>query len=76
MLIKLQTDKWQIIFRKIFLKIKYYKCCITIELSVNISNIAIIIVKNVDYRCIIHIISKSEVINLSKNFVLKDRGYI
>ena len=33
-------------------------------LSVNISNIAIIIVKNVDYRCIIHKISRSEAINL------------
>ena len=33
-------------------------------LSVNISYIAIIAVKNVDYRCIIHKISKSEAINL------------
>ena len=31
-------------------------------LSVNINNIAIITVKNVDYHCIIHIISKSEAI--------------
>ena len=42
-------------------------------LSVNISDIAIIIVKNVDYRCIIHNISKSVASNLSKNSVLKDR---
>ena len=40
-------------------------------LNVNISDIAIIIVKNFDYRCIIHSISKSDAINLSKNSVLK-----
>ena len=38
-------------------------------LSVNIRNNTIITVKNVDYRCIIHSISKSEAI-----FVLNDRG--
>ena len=32
-------------------------------LSVNISNIAIITIKNVDYCCIFHNISKSEAIN-------------
>ena len=32
-------------------------------LSVNITDIAIMAVKNVDYRCIIHNISKSETIN-------------
>ena len=36
-------------------------------LSVNISNIAIIAVKSVDYRCIIHSISKSEAIDSLKN---------
>ena len=45
-------------------------------LSVNISNIAIMTVKNVDYCCIICNISKSEAINLLKNFVLEDHGYI
>ena len=45
-------------------------------LSVNISDIAIITVKDVDCCCIIHNISKSEAINLLKNFVLDDRGYI
>ena len=35
-------------------------------LSVNMSDIAIITVKNVDYRCIIHNIIKSEAINLLK----------
>ena len=42
-------------------------------LSVNINGIAIII-KNVDYCCVIHNISKSEAIILS--YVLEDRGYI
>ena len=42
----------------------------------NVSDITIITVKNVHYSCIIHNISKSEAINLLKNFVLEDRGYI
>ena len=45
-------------------------------LSVNISEIAIITVKNVDYRCIMYNINKSEAINLLENYVLEDRGYI
>ena len=45
-------------------------------LSFNISGIAIITIKNVDYRCIIYNISKSEAVNLLKNSVLEDRGYI
>ena len=45
-------------------------------LSVNISDIAIITVKSVDYRCIIHNTSKSEAINLLKDSVLDDSGYI
>ena len=44
-------------------------------LSANISNIAIITVKNVDYCSIIHNISKSEATNLLKNSVLEDPGY-
>ena len=44
--------------------------------SVNISNIAIITVKNVDYRCIIHKISKFEAIILLESSVLEDCGYI
>ena len=43
---------------------------------VNISNIAIITVKGPDYCCIIHDISKSEAINLLKNSVFADCGYI
>ena len=42
----------------------------------NISDIAIIFVKNIDYRCIIHKISKAKAINLLENSVLKDRGYL
>ena len=45
-------------------------------LCLNISDIAIITVKNVDYCCIIHNISKSEAINLLENSVLGDRGCI
>ena len=44
-------------------------------LCLNISDIAIITVKKVDYCCIIHNISKSEAINLLENSVLKDCGY-
>ena len=44
-------------------------------LCFNISNIIIIIVKNVDYRCIIHNITRSEAMNLLKNSLLEDRGY-
>ena len=40
-------------------------------LCLNISDIAIATVKNVDYRCIIHNISKSEAINLLKTSVLR-----
>ena len=46
-------------------------------LSVNISNIAIITVNNVDYRCIIHNINKYEATDLLKNTVLvEDCGYM
>ena len=41
-------------------------------LSVNISDIFIITIKNVDYCCIIHNISKSETINLLANCVLEN----
>ena len=44
-------------------------------LSVHISDIAIIIVENVDYHCII-CNSKPEAINLLEIAVLEDRGYI
>ena len=45
-------------------------------LSVSISNLAIITVKNFDYSCVVYSISKSQAINLLKNYVPKTRGYI
>ena len=47
-------------------------------LCLTISDVAIIIVKNVDYRYIIHNISKSEATNFLENsvFEFEDRGYI
>ena len=45
-------------------------------LCLNFSDIDIITVKGVDYRCIIHNISKSETTHLLNNSVHEDRGYI
>ena len=45
-------------------------------LSVNISDITIITVKNVDHHCIIHNINKSDAINLLENSLLEDRWYL
>ena len=42
----------------------------------NISDIAIVTVKGVNYSCIIHGISKSEANGFIENYVLNDRGYI
>ena len=44
-----------------------------VMIRVNISDIAIVAVKEVDYRCIIYDIIKSEVIHLLENSVLDDR---
>ena len=44
-------------------------------LGVNISDIASTTIKNVDCRCIIYNISKSEAIDLLKNSILKNCGY-
>ena len=43
-------------------------------LYLNTYDIVIITVKGVDYRSIIHEISKSEVIQFLENSVLEDRG--
>ena len=51
-------------------------CCNLTMSRLNISDIAIITVKGIHYRCIIHDINKSEVINLLENYVLDDCGYI
>ena len=40
----------------------------------NYSNIAILKIKNVDYRCIITGISKSEAINLMQNINLTEKS--
>ena len=40
----------------------------------NLSDLTIITVKGVDYRCIIHEISKSEATNLLKHSVIEDSG--
>ena len=45
-------------------------------MCLNISHIAIVTVKNVDYCSIIHDVNKSEAINLSENYVLEGHGYI
>ena len=45
-------------------------------LSVNISHIVIITIKNVDCCCIIHNISKSEAINLLESYVLEHGRHI
>ena len=45
-------------------------------LGLNLSDIAVITVKGVDYCCIIHDISKSEAIHLLENSVLDHRWYI
>ena len=45
-------------------------------LCFNISDIAVITVKGVEYCCIIYDISKSEVTNLLENSLHEDCGYI
>ena len=45
-------------------------------LSVNIKDITIMTIKDIDYCCIIHNISKYQAINLLKVSVLEDCGYI
>ena len=44
--------------------------------SLNLSDIAIITVKEVDYYCIFHNINKSVEINLLENYLLENHGYI
>ena len=47
------------------------QCCVF-----NMSDIAIMTVKIVDYRCIMYNISKFKAINLLENYVLEDRRYM
>ena len=44
-------------------------------LCLNVSDIAIITVKNIGYSSIVHNISKSEAVNLLKTYVLDGREY-
>ena len=54
-----------------------YACCHDLSMMcLNISDIAIITSENLDYCDIMYGISKSEAINLLRNSVLEDRGYI
>ena len=50
-------------------KILYAMVAMIWRFCLNMSDTVTIIVKNVDYRCIIYDIKKSETINLLKNFV-------
>ena len=45
-------------------------------LCLDISDISVITIKGVDYRCIINGIRKSEAIRLLENYLLEDRWYI
>ena len=45
-------------------------------LRLNLSDIAIITVKNVDFHCRINDISKCDTSHLSEKFLFGDRGYI
>ena len=45
-------------------------------LSVNTSDTAIFTVKNFDYCCALHNLSKSDSINLLRNYVLEHHRYI
>ena len=45
-------------------------------LNVNICDITIVTVKDIDYRCAIHEISKYESIQLLENSILDDCGHI
>ena len=49
-------------------------CHVFTILSINISDIAIITIKNVDYCCIIYNINKSEAIILLEDSVLENCG--
>ena len=54
----------------------YSLSLLVFQSRVNLRGFAIITIKGVDYCYIIHAISKSNAIHLSKNSVLDDRGYI
>ena len=77
--LKLQKDDLPLLFFSHGYKLQDYVfdgCRRLKILSLNISDVAFITVKDVDYFCTIHDISKSEAIHLSKESVLDDRGHI
>ena len=77
--LKLQEDDLSLLFFSHGYKLQDYVfdgCRRLKILSLNIRDVAFITVKDVDYFCIIHNISKSEAIHLSKESVLDDRGHI
>ena len=49
-------------------------CLVLSMLSINISDIAIIAIRNVDYCFIVHNIGRSKAIDLLKNSVLENEG--
>ena len=53
-----------------------YGCHVFTMLCVSISSVVIITIKNFDYCCIVHNISKSEAIKLLKSAILENGGYI
>ena len=59
-----------------FQKLVCNDCHDLLMLRLNISDIAIITVKGIYYRCIIHGISKSDAIHLLENPMLNNRGNI
>ena len=51
-------------------------CHDLLMMSSVINNIAIITIEGVDCRCIIYGVSKSDIIYLTENYVVNDRGFI
>ena len=50
------------------------RCHDLLIISINLSDIAILNIKNSDYRCIISLISKNEAVNLMKNADLTEKS--
>ena len=75
----ISIDSLSVHKNKYYLQVYLDNCAYRIankQITDYLNDIAIVTVKDVDYRCIIHNISKSEAINLLQNPVLEDRGYI
>ena len=75
----ISIDSLSVHKNKYYLQVYLDNCAYRIankQITDYLNDIAIVTVKDVDYRCIIHNISKSEAISLLQNPVLEDRGYI